>query len=147
MNLLNTMNLLQTKNFLWMAWLKFCKFGANSVFIFILEIILEIDNALLWPLAHSLSNKILMFKVLLLFSSDLQLAVRQTYETEADNEYVILGNSAIMKCEIPSFVSDLIEVSSWQDDSGHIYQANDNTYGKLYDKSMIHMIIQFCLFN
>ena len=71
-----------------------------------------------------------MFKVLLLFSSDLQLAVRQTYETEADNEYVILGNSAIMKCEVPSFVSDLIEVSSWQDDSGHIYQANDNTYGK-----------------
>ena len=58
------------------------------------------------------------------------VAVHQKYEIEADNEYVILGNSAIMKCEIPSFVSDLIEVVTWQDDSGNIYPAYDDSSGK-----------------
>ena len=49
------------------------------------------------------------------------IAVNQEYETEADNEYVILGNSAIMKCEIPSFVADLIQIISWKDSLGNIF--------------------------
>lgn len=51
----------------------------------------------------------------------LPTVVAQSYEVEADNEYVIRGNSAIMKCEIPSFVSDFVTVENWQDSKGNTY--------------------------
>lgn len=39
--------------------------------------------------------------------------VSQFYITEAENEYVIKGNSAVMKCKIPSFVADFVSVEAW----------------------------------
>lgn len=42
----------------------------------------------------------------------------QFYITEAENEYVIKGNSAVMKCKIPSFVADFIFVEAWIDEEG-----------------------------
>ena len=46
--------------------------------------------------------------------------------------YVIKGNDAILKCEIPSFVADLIEVVSWVDNSAKDYAAKiNNIMGKL----------------
>lgn len=33
--------------------------------------------------------------------------------TEAENEYVIKGNSAVVKCKIPSFVADFVQVEAW----------------------------------
>lgn len=51
----------------------------------------------------------------------------QTYEAEADNEYVIKGNSAIMKCEIPSFVADFVGVDSWIDSNEQEYYRENNT--------------------
>lgn len=47
--------------------------------------------------------------------------VAQPYEAEADNEYVIRGNAAIMKCEVPSFVSDFVFVEMWTDSDGITY--------------------------
>ena len=41
--------------------------------------------------------------------------VAQTYTTDAHKTYVILGNSALVKCEIPSFVADFVSVVSWID--------------------------------
>lgn len=55
--------------------------------------------------------------------------VIQPYEAEADNEYVIRGNSAIMKCEIPSYVSDFIVVDMWVDSDGGSYYPNTDQYG------------------
>lgn len=52
--------------------------------------------------------------------------VVQSYEVEADNEYVIRGNSAIMKCEVPSFVSDFVVVENWQDSNGKTYFPGSN---------------------
>lgn len=59
--------------------------------------------------------------------------VTQPYEAEADNEYVIRGNAAIMKCEVPSFVSDFVFVEMWSDSDGGTYypgtnEGNTNTY-------------------
>lgn len=54
--------------------------------------------------------------------------VHQSYEAEADNEYVIRGNSAIMKCEIPSFVADFVSVAHWADSLGNAYYP-DHDYG------------------
>lgn len=33
-----------------------------------------------------------------------------------NNEYVIRGNSAVLKCSIPSFVADFVNVVSWHDE-------------------------------
>lgn len=54
--------------------------------------------------------------------------VSQSYESEADNEYVIRGNSAVMKCEVPSFVADFVVVDLWIDSQGNNYYPN-NDYG------------------
>lgn len=52
------------------------------------------------------------------------LVVIQSYEVEAENEYVIRGNSAVMKCKIPSFVADFVEVEMWSDSLGGSYMPN-----------------------
>uniref|UniRef100_A0AAR5PMC5 Down syndrome cell adhesion molecule-like protein Dscam2 n=1 Tax=Dendroctonus ponderosae TaxID=77166 RepID=A0AAR5PMC5_DENPD len=57
---------------------------------------------------------------------NVRAVVAQSYEVEADNEYVIRGNSAIMKCEVPSFVSDFVLVENWQDSKGHTYLLGEN---------------------
>lgn len=58
--------------------------------------------------------------------------VVQAYEAEADNEYVIRGNAAIMKCEIPSYVSDFIVVDMWADSEGGSYYPNEENYGTFF---------------
>lgn len=55
------------------------------------------------------------------------VVIIQSYEAEADNEYVIKGNSAIMKCEIPSFVADFVIVDSWIDSNEQEYYREDNS--------------------
>ena len=39
----------------------------------------------------------------------------QRYSTKAEDEYVIKGNDVLMKCKIPSFVSDYVAVVGWID--------------------------------
>ncbi|KAF7271149.1 hypothetical protein GWI33_015955 [Rhynchophorus ferrugineus] len=56
--------------------------------------------------------------------------VSQYYVTEAENEYVIRGNSAIMKCKIPSFVADFVLIDAWVSDDGLVHKYDDNVrYG------------------
>lgn len=45
----------------------------------------------------------------------------QYYEADVNKEHVIRGNSAIIKCLIPSFVADFVEVVSWHTDSDENY--------------------------
>ena len=52
--------------------------------------------------------------------------VTQDYETDADREYVIVGNSAIVKCEVPSFVADFVSVESWKDNENNEYFSGDS---------------------
>ncbi len=49
------------------------------------------------------------------------LAVTQDYETDVPKVYVIGGNSALLKCEIPSFVADFVSVESWTDNKHNEY--------------------------
>ena len=51
--------------------------------------------------------------------------VSQTYSTDAQHKvYVILSNSALVKCEIPSFVADFVSVINWVDNNGVEYFPN-----------------------
>ena len=53
--------------------------------------------------------------------------VAQDYITEAHNVHVIIGNVALVKCEIPSFVADFVSVVSWTDGHGNQFFLNDRT--------------------
>ena len=55
----------------------------------------------------------------------------QKYNTRSYPEDVILGNDAIMKCTIPSFVADFVSVQDWEDSEGTLLFPNLN-YGKNY---------------
>lgn len=51
--------------------------------------------------------------------------VSQFYESQVSDEYVIKGNAAVLKCNIPSFVSDHVEVIAWVDTNGLEYLRAD----------------------
>lgn len=51
----------------------------------------------------------------------------QYYVTEAENEYVIRGNAAVMKCKIPSFVADFVQIDSWIADNGQVHKYDDDS--------------------
>lgn len=50
----------------------------------------------------------------------------QYYLSEAENEYVIRGNSVILKCKIPSFVADFVTVEAWLDEDGNEFNNTVN---------------------
>lgn len=47
--------------------------------------------------------------------------VAQYYEADVNKEHVIRGNAAIIKCLIPSFVADFVDVVSWHTDQEDVY--------------------------
>lgn len=64
------------------------------------------------------------------FSSNCTV-VNQFYDAEIMNEYVIRGNTAVVKCSIPSFVADFVYVDSWIDEEGTILSNRHDKYGLL----------------
>ena len=65
--------------------------------------------------------------------------VHQDYSSEASNEYVIVGNDALMKCIVPSFVSDLVEIIAWTDTEENIfYRQSSGAWGTTILKSYVH---------
>lgn len=60
--------------------------------------------------------------------------VSQFYDTDVNKAYVIRGNAAVLKCEIPSFVADFVSVVSWHTDKEETFvPATD--YGLCGSKS------------
>ena len=47
----------------------------------------------------------------------------QRYESDILRESVILGNEALFKCSIPSFVVDFVSVVGWEDSEGNSWQS------------------------
>ncbi|XP_030242130.1 Down syndrome cell adhesion molecule-like protein Dscam2 isoform X35 [Drosophila navojoa] len=56
--------------------------------------------------------------------------VNQYYEAEVVSEYVIKGNTAVLKCTIPSFVADFLRVEAWVASDGTEYIPEDSFDGK-----------------
>lgn len=52
--------------------------------------------------------------------------VTQYYEAEVVSEYVIRGNTAVLKCNIPSFVADFVKVEAWVNSDGGEYLPTDD---------------------
>lgn len=58
--------------------------------------------------------------------------VGQFYESQVYDEYVIKGNAAVLKCHIPSFVSDHVEVIEWTDSLGGQYSYKHEIAGMFH---------------
>uniref|UniRef100_A0A8D8TGM3 Down syndrome cell adhesion molecule-like protein Dscam2 n=1 Tax=Cacopsylla melanoneura TaxID=428564 RepID=A0A8D8TGM3_9HEMI len=56
---------------------------------------------------------------------NVRAVVSQQYSTSSEEEYVIKGNSATLKCKIPSFVNDFVSVEAWIDNEGTVYSMQD----------------------
>ena len=50
-------------------------------------------------------------------------AVWQEYETRVNDEFVLRGNSALLKCLIPSYVGDVVSIEAWVSDRAEMYQT------------------------
>ncbi|XP_026825581.1 Down syndrome cell adhesion molecule-like protein Dscam2 isoform X25 [Ooceraea biroi] len=61
---------------------------------------------------------------------NVRAVVHQYYQSEVNNEYVIRGNAAILKCSIPSFVAEFVQVVGWQDDQGNSFDPDQDNDGK-----------------
>jgi len=57
------------------------------------------------------------------------IVVLQNYITGAEDEYVILGNTAVIKCKVPSFVTDFVSIESWMSSDGQEYRYLSDRYG------------------
>ena len=57
------------------------------------------------------------------------LVVRQIYKTDGSQEYVIVGNDALVKCQYPSFVSEFLTILGWANSEGEFYSAGQDNDG------------------
>ena len=53
-----------------------------------------------------------------------QLVVGQSYQVNVHDEYVLLGNAALLRCLVPSFVSDYVIVDAWHSDTDDVITPN-----------------------
>lgn len=49
--------------------------------------------------------------------------IQQFYQTRVNDEFVLIGNSASLKCLIPSFVADFVFIVEWLDEEGTSYTS------------------------
>ncbi|KAL1110142.1 hypothetical protein AAG570_008219 [Ranatra chinensis] len=89
------------------------------------------------------------------------LVVKQKYEVHVSNEYIISGNTAVLRCQVPSYLAEFIIVTSWiqegvvniypNTDSGgkfsimsngdlYVYNANPNDSYKSYGCRTVHKL-------
>lgn len=55
--------------------------------------------------------------------------VQQFYQTRVIDEFVLRGNAAILKCNLPSFVADFVYVEAWIADDGTEILPNNDDFG------------------
>lgn len=90
-----------------------------------MEVTLPIKNPTVFPI-KKVFKKINNINYLMNRKSCLVAVVGQRYAVNVMDEHVLRGNAAILKCHIPSFVAEFVEVDSWvQDESTNIYARPD----------------------
>ncbi|KAG1665359.1 Down syndrome cell adhesion molecule [Nymphon striatum] len=58
---------------------------------------------------------------------NVRAVVSQSYEAQVYDEYVIKGNTAVFTCNIPSFVTDYVVVTSWVREDSFTIRADEST--------------------
>ena len=75
------------------------------------------------------------------YFSVLFAVVLYIYEIDVFKENVVMGNDALMKCQIPSLVSDLVSVDSWVDSKGNEFLKSDN-FGNNNEKLKVYRKVE-----
>lgn len=57
--------------------------------------------------------------------------VQQFYQTRVIDEFVLRGNAAILKCNLPSFIADFVYVEAWIADDGTEILPNNDDFGMM----------------
>lgn len=55
------------------------------------------------------------------------------------DEDILRGNAAILKCQIPSFVADFVEIVAWEREDGQTYSSSrsQNYHGTFHFGSQV----------
>lgn len=48
--------------------------------------------------------------------------VQQFYQSRVIDEFVLKGNTGILKCLVPSFVTDFVQIEAWIADDGTTFK-------------------------
>ena len=67
-----------------------------------------------------------MILMILIMYNTYFAVVLYIYDVDVFKENVVMGNDALMKCQIPSLVSDLVTVDSWVDSKRNEFLRSDN---------------------
>ena len=51
------------------------------------------------------------------------------------------GNDALMKCKVPSYVADLVEVVGWVSSEATEYRTNNINYGNLTTSGFLNSML------
>ena len=62
---------------------------------------------------HAYCLFLLFYSYYFIFFTLTFVDVVQTYETRVADEFVIIGNDALVKCSVPSYAADFMEVVGW----------------------------------
>ncbi|XP_063932350.1 cell adhesion molecule Dscam1 isoform X5 [Zophobas morio] len=57
---------------------------------------------------------------------NVRAVVKQFYQSRVIDEFVLKGNTGILKCLVPSFVTDFVQVDAWVADDGIVYEYDPN---------------------
>lgn len=69
----------------------------------------------------------------------LHLVVEQSYQLRVNDEFVLKGNTAVLKCIVPSFMGDFLEIIEWLSESGESFIINH------FDKGLCYTYIFKCM--
>ena len=64
-------------------------------------------------------------------------AVWQDYEVRVNDEFVLRGNAGLLKCLVPSYVSDVVGIEAWLTNQGDTYETGRTDWGKKVHQSLI----------
>lgn len=70
-----------------------------------------------------------LFSLWLTIQQLITKVVKQYYEIQVYDVFVMKGNTAIFKCQIPSFVSDHVDIVEWVSTENDTYRIGDDELG------------------
>ncbi|CAL1268416.1 unnamed protein product [Larinioides sclopetarius] len=70
---------------------------------------------------------------------NIRAVIRVKYEIRTYDDFVVKGNTAVLKCYVPSSVQDFVPVISWETDEGFTIQrsSSDSKYKIISDGSLV----------
>ena len=79
------------------------------------------------------NQEIIKILLRIIHSDHIQFTVvTQDYDTYVNQAHVIKGNDVLVKCDIPSYVSDFLQVTDWLNNQGNSFTKSQNAYGTIY---------------